>query len=404
MHSIPGLFSSLSIAMTLALAFSAASPAFAVRFASFNSFLNRDRQGQLISDLSTPNNVQAQAVAEIIQRVNPDVLLLKEFDYDAQGQAAKLFQQNYLAQSHNGANPVQYPYVYFTTANTGTPSGIDLDRSGTIDRTPGDRTYGGDAFGFGAFPGQYASILFSKYPILTDQVRTFQRFLWKDMPGALLPDNPDTPEPNDWYSPSQLAVFRLSSKNHWDVPIRINSTIIHVLASHPTPPVFDGAENRNGKRNHDEIRLWADYITPNQGDYLYDDHGQRGGLKPGENFVVMGDLNADPTDGDGYPGAIAQLLNSPLINTSVTPSSEGGRLAGSSPGQQGRPEYHTSSFPGGSRYRLDYVLPSLGLKILGSAVFWPAPQDPLRRLVGEGDPVVSSDHRLVWVDLDVDLP
>jgi len=32
-------------------------------------------------------------------------------------------------------------------------------------------------------------------------------------------------------------------------------------------------------------------------------------------------------------------------------------------------------------------------------VFWPAPGDPLRRLVGEGAPVRSSDHRLVWVDV-----
>jgi hypothetical protein len=32
-------------------------------------------------------------------------------------------------------------------------------------------------------------------------------------------------------------------------------------------------------------------------------------------------------------------------------------------------------------------------------VFWPAAGDPLRRLVGDGGRVVSSDHRLVWVDV-----
>jgi endonuclease/exonuclease/phosphatase family metal-dependent hydrolase len=388
----------VSLVISIAVTFIATAPAFAVRFASFNSYLNRGRQGQLIRDLSRPNNAQARAVAEIIQRVNPDVLLLKEFDYDPQGRSVRLFQQNYLAVSHNGAVPVNYPYVYFTATNTGTPSGVDLDRDGSIDQTPGDRTYGGDSFGFGLFPGQYAMVLYSKYPILTEQVRTFQTFLWKDMPGALLPDDPDTPEPDDWYKPDELAVFRLSSKNHWDVPININGTIVHVLASHPTPPVFDGAEDRNGRRNHDEIRLWADYITPEQGAYLYDDRGNRGGLEPNANFVIMGDLNADPVDGDSYPGAIAQLLNNPLINTSVTPSSAGGRLAGG-----GRnPEFDTSSFPGDDRYRLDYVLPSAGLKILRSAVFWAAPGDPLRRLVGEGNPIVSSDHRLVWVDLEID--
>ena len=41
-----------------------------IRFASFNVSLFRDTAGQLITDLSTPNNSQTQAVAEIIQRVN----------------------------------------------------------------------------------------------------------------------------------------------------------------------------------------------------------------------------------------------------------------------------------------------------------------------------------------------
>ena len=29
---------------------------------------------------------------------------------------------------------------------------------------------------------------------------------------------------------------------------------------HPTPPVFDGPDDHNGTRNHDEIRFWSDYI------------------------------------------------------------------------------------------------------------------------------------------------
>jgi hypothetical protein len=35
-------------------------------------------------------------------------------------------------------------------------------------------------------------------------------------------------------------------------------------------------------------------------------------------------------------------------------------------------------------------------------VFWPADDDPLSRLTGTGifgDPVPTSDHRLVWVDV-----
>lgn len=35
---------------------------------------------------------------------------------------------------------------------------------------------------------------------------------------------------------------------------------VHMLLHHPTPPAFDGREGRNLLRNHDEIRLFSDYI------------------------------------------------------------------------------------------------------------------------------------------------
>jgi len=140
--------------------------------------------------------------------------------------------------------------------------------------------------------------VYSRYPIHAKDARTFQKFLWKDMPGALLPDDPATAAPADWYSPQELAIFRLSSKSHWDLPIQVGDRLIHFLVSHPTPPVFDGPEDRNGLRNHDEIRLWADYVTPGRGDYIYDDAGGEGGLERGEHFVIAGDQNADPRDGD----------------------------------------------------------------------------------------------------------
>ncbi|BAU43206.1 hypothetical protein O77CONTIG1_03031 [Leptolyngbya sp. O-77] len=372
-----------------------------IRFASFNAYLNRETEGQLLADLATPDHPQVQAVAEIIQRVNPDVLLLLEFDYDTTGEAVRRFQENYLAVGHNGAAPIRFPYVYLAPSNTGIPSGFDLDNDGQVSTTPGTRAYGGDAFGFGLFPGQYGMVLLSKYPIALDQVRTFQMFLWKDMPGALLPSDPATPDAGNWYSPEELAVFRLSSKNHWDVPIRVGDRTIHVLASHPTPPVFDGPEDRNGRRNHDELRLWADYITPGRADYLYDDRRQRGGLSDTASFVIMGDLNADPIDGDGMPGAIAQLLDHPRVNADLAPSSAGGQAIAAASTATGPTRFHTASF-GRQSLRLDYVLPSTDLTVVGAGVFWPAPGDPLFRLVGDGDPIISSDHRLVWVDVEVE--
>ena len=83
----------------------------AIRFATFNASLNRNGEGQLSTDLSTPDNAQAKAVAEIIQRANPDILLINEFDYFSSNplEPVNLFRNNYLAVSQNGSTPVN-PY------------------------------------------------------------------------------------------------------------------------------------------------------------------------------------------------------------------------------------------------------------------------------------------------------
>jgi hypothetical protein len=377
----------------------------AVRFATFNASLNRFSEGQLISHLSAPGNDQADAVAEIIQRVRPDVLLINEFDFDDQGPggsslAASLFQQNYLSVAHGDADPIAYPFRFVAPSNTGIPSGFDLNNNGVV---------GGpdDAFGFGFFPGQFGMAVYSRFPIDLGGVRTFQRFLWKDMPGALLPDDPATPAPADWYSPAELDVFRLSSKSHWDVPIEIGPKTVHFLVSHPTPPVFDGPEDRNGTRNHDEIRFWADYVLPSRGRYIVDDEGVRGGLAPGSLFVIAGDQNSDPFDGDSIPGSAQLLLEHPLVNTKDTPDSEGAveqsaLQGGANATHLGDPAFDTADFadtaPG--NLRADYVLPRKNMPIVDASVFWPTSDDPLFGLVGTF-PFPSSDHRLVWIDVRV---
>ncbi|MGI8722825.1 MAG: endonuclease/exonuclease/phosphatase family protein [Geodermatophilaceae bacterium] len=375
-----------------------------VRFATFNASLNRSTAGQLIVDLSTPTNAQAANVAEIIQRTAPDVVLINEFDYDEAGTALHLFQENYLSVPHNGAPAIDYPYSYTAPVNTGVPSGFDLNNDGMV---------GGpdDAFGFGFFPGQFGMAVYSKHPIDTDAIRTFQTFRWKDMPGALLPDNPATAEPADFYSPAELEVFRLSSKSHWDLPLQVGRSTVHFLVSHPTPPVFDGVEDRNGRRNSDEIRLWADYITPADSGYIYDDEGVHGGLPRGAHFVVAGDQNSDPLDGDSVPGSIQQLLDDPRVNTNRTPDSFGAVQASVQQGGINRthlspPRFDTADFgdtaPG--NLRADYVLPSTTLSIRSTGVYWPTTFNPQYRLVY--DPsfpfgVSSSDHRLVRVDVRV---
>jgi hypothetical protein len=367
-----------------------------VRFATFNASLNRNVEGQLVADLSTPGNQQARNVAETIQRVDPDVVLINEFDYAPA--AVDLFRDNYLEVGQNGADPIELPYAFIAPSNTGVPSGFDLNNNGVV-------SGGDDAYGFGLFPGQYGMVVYSKYPILADQARTFQHFLWRDMPGALLPDDPATTAPDDWYSPEEQDVFRLSSKSHWDVPIRIGNRTIHFLVSHPTPPTFDGVEDRNGLRNHDEIRFWADYVEGGKrASYIYDDEGRYGGLERGTPFVIAGDQNADPFDGDSVDDAILQLLDHKRIDA-TGPTSAGGPEASALQGganltHEGDPAYDTADFadtaPG--NLRVDYVLPARRLRTVGSGVFWPTTTDPLYRLTG-AFPFPTSDHRMVWIDV-----
>ncbi|MCV6639051.1 endonuclease/exonuclease/phosphatase family protein [Candidatus Albibeggiatoa sp. nov. NOAA] len=361
------------------------------RFATFNTALSRQHAGELISDLFNKNNGQARAIAEIIQRTQPHVLVLQEFDYDLQGTALSLFKKNYLDVSQNGAQSIDYPYAYLVSSNAGTLSGMDLDNDGSI-HSPGD------AFGFGFFEGQYASVVLSQYPIKVNEIRTFQHFLWKDMPDAKLPIHPVTGDA--WYSDEKLDIMRLSSKNHVDIPIEFPEATVHILSAHPTPPTFDGREKRNALRNHDEIRLLADYIQPETSGYIYDDNGQVGGLQHDDYFVIMGDLNADPKYGDSVYNAIGQLLQHPKIHPDIQtgrcrPFSKGGEECKTRAAQAA-----TASWG----LQVDYVLPSRNMKIWDSRVFWPVKADPLAYLVKQVETYrnvkkdISSDHRLVWLD------
>jgi hypothetical protein len=336
------------------------------------------------------------------------VILINEFDYDPGGVSLAGFQDNYLGLSQNGAESIEYPYRYAAPSNTGIHSGFDLDNNGIIDpvAAPFNFNYANDSFGFGWFEGQFGMAVYSMHPIDADGARTFQNFLWKDMPGALLPEYPNG---DPWFSDEELEDVRLSSKSHWDLPIEVGHQTVHFLVSHPTPPVFDGPEDRNGTRNYDEIRFWADYLSTRDSSYIYDDEGGTGGLHPGANFVIAGDQNSDPFDGDSIPGSAQQLLDHPRINSKVTPTSQGGVDWAIAQNQNnddhlGDPAEDTADFSeiqfgGPGNLRADYVLPDKSLQIRDSGVFWPAMGDPLEYLTGPGFPAVSSDHRLVWVDV-----
>ena len=359
-----------------------------IRFASYNVALYRSESGRLEKDLQSGEDQQIRNVAAVIQKVRPDVIALLEFDYDSSGQLLEAFQRNYLGIGQEGQAPINFKYQIQIPSNTGVPSNADYNNDGKIELP-------NDAFGFGNYEGQYAFALLSKYPIDTSQMRSFQYFLWRDMPDAHFPKNKDG---STYYKEKAWENFRLSSKNHIDVPILLSKEkAVHAIIAHPTPPVFDGPEDRNGLRNFDEIRLIKDYISG--AEYLKDDQGKRGGLTQNASFIVMGDLNADPIDGDSYPRAINQLLEAPRVHAAaaigdLVPASKGGRTHNRRPGDKGDPSHDTAFFGA----RIDYLLPSKDLQVKETAVFWPDEGEMLHEVVKEKG---ASDHLLVWIDISL---
>lgn len=392
-------FALLAIAISaLALmAFAVPAKADSTRVATYTASLSRRDAGDLLKDIQQ-QDPQVLAVAEVIQRVRPDVLLINEFDFNPE--ALTLFQallttgQN--TTGNGAARGIDYAHSYSAPVNAGVPSGYDLN---------GNQEIGGpgDSYGFGYFPGQNGMAILSRFPIV--QTRHFQNFLWRDMP--------ENNMPRDFLREDAQAAFRLSSKAHWDVTLSIHGKSLHLLAAHPSPPVFDGPEDLNGRRNHDEIRLWADYIDG--ASYMYDDQGTKGGLQKGEDFVVLGNLNADPFDGESFEGAIHQLLSHPKIwgsatDPDLTPNSSGAaeaalRQAGINTNHKGDPAFDTADFgydrdsPGTDRapgnLRTDYVLPSKSLQIKDAGVYWLTTNDHLFALAE----YPTSTHRMVWMDI-----
>ncbi len=296
---------------------------------------------------------------------------------------------------HNGARPIHYRYAFIAPSNTGIPSGHDLDNDGSVGG-------GNDAFGFGDFPGHFGMAVLSKYPIDYKHARTFQKFRWADMPDAMLPDDPATDAPADWYSPEELEVVRLSSKSHWDLPIRIGRPDRPLPGVPPDP---SGIRRPRGPQRRPQLRrdpvLGRLRLRPRL--HVRRPRAPRRPDK-GARFVIAGDQNSDPLDGDSVPGAVQQLIDNPRIEDPL-PTSDGGpeaaaRQGGANLTHESDPLYDTADFadtaPG--NLRADYVLPDKRLKVVGAGVFWPVPSDPLSRLTGEF-PFPSSDHRSVWLDL-----
>jgi len=336
-----------------------------IRIASFNTELQRDGPGLLLRDIRRGQDPKIKAVVAVIARTAPDILVLQGFDWDFDGTALSAFADLLKTSGQD------YPHRYAPKPNSGMATDLDLDGDG---RKGGP----GDAQGYGAFTGQGGIAVLSRFPILPDKAKDYSALIWRDVPGALLPLHEDG---SAFPSAEAQAIQRLSSTGHWAIPIRLpDGSILTLLTFQAGPPVFDGTEDRNGRRNHDEILLWRLVL-----DGAF-------GLTPKRQFVLAGGANLDPKDSDGRRGAIGAILADPRLHD-PKPRSDGAAQAGNQ-GHNGPDALDTVDWQGVGRLRVDYVLPSADWTVVGTGVFWPAPEQ-----VGHDDALAASRHRLTWVDL-----
>jgi hypothetical protein len=329
-----------------------------IRVATWQVELSRSGPGLLVRDLTKGEDPQIAAVIAVLRRLDADIILLTDIDYD-HGRIALNLLADQVAQAG-----LPYDTRFALAPNSGVATGFDLDGNGRLGEAR-------DAMGYGRFAGHGGMAILARFPVLSDGVQDMSAFLWRDLPGALLPAD---------MVPAVAQTQRLSTTGHWGVPFDIGSQRLTLLAFHASPPVFDGPEDRNGRRNHDETAFWLHYLA-----------GQVPFAAPDSPFVLLGDANLDPLDGDGLPAALNALLAHPMVQD---PAPRGTHLR-SDPGQTGPAALDTALFdPPLGGLRLDYVLPSAGLTIAATGVLWPPDTDPLAPVL-----TAASRHRPVWVDI-----
>ncbi|WP_420004984.1 endonuclease/exonuclease/phosphatase family protein [Arenibacterium sp. LLYu02] len=312
-----------------------------LRLATFNTELSRKGPGLLLRDLGRKDD-QIDAVLATIVAAQADILLLQGIDWDYEGQTLAALVERLTALG------LRYPEQFTSRPNAGVPSGLDLDGDGRFGEPE-------DAWGWGRFTGAGGMALLSRFPIERGALRDLTGMLWRDLPDHRMPTLPDgTPYPD----PETAKALRLSSVNHWVVPIRLpDGSLFSVMAFHAAPPVFDGPEDRNGRRNADEILLWSHLLAGHLG------------TPPEPPFAVLGDANNDLTRGEGHKDALTRLLQDPHLQEPLPKDTEG--------------QSHTALWPQTGPMRVDYILPSTDLKITASGI-----------LRSEG-----SRHGLIWVDI-----
>ena len=315
-----------------------------MRVAFFHTELQRDGPGLLLRDVMRGEDEQVEAVIDVIERNDPDIIVLQGIDWDHKGRTAQALQDTL------GRKGVILPHRFAAPPNTGLATEFDLNNDGK-------RGGPADAQGYGRFRGQGALLVLSRFPIVETEARDFSDLIWADQPGTLFPFEASAPGIAD--------VQRLSSNGHWIVPIDTPSHGRLTLGTFAaSPPVFDGPEDRNGRRNHDEILFWTRYL---QGDFG----------PPETSFVLAGNANQDPNGGEGIKHAITSLLRHPNLQD---------------PGPQ-RPTVDWPD-PTPGDLRVSYILPAQGWHVAESGIDWPQAATPESAAA-----ITASRHRLIWADL-----
>lgn len=247
----------------------------ALRVATSHISLEGSSAADVQATLVGGEEPEAQDLAALVQQVRPDVLVLTGVPYDESHRLADTLNSDYFsdgdARAADGHEGFAYPHMYTAPTNSGVDSGADLDGDGFIG---GD----GDSLGRGDYPGHYGMIVFSQAPIDADEARTFQDFLWDD-----LPENSMSEE----LSEVERAVLPLFGSTLWDLPVSIGEDTVHVIAAARTTFGFVEADPA---LLHDQRRLIDDYLSedPADGAYIYDDEEDSGGLGS-QRWIFAGD-------------------------------------------------------------------------------------------------------------------
>ena len=320
-----------------------------LRVATWHPELTRKGPALLLQDILDDEDEQLAAALSVIDQVDADVLLLTSIDTDFDGHTARAF-----------AEAAGYPHVFTRAGNTGRPTGRDIDRDGRLGEPE-------DAQSYGEFTGQGGMALLSRLPVDLTATRDYSDVLWRDIPDNRLPVG--------YFDAKDLDVLRLSSSAHWDVVLDWEGTPLHLLTLAATAPVFDGVEDRNGRRNADEVDYWRREIAQNHG-------------PDGKDFVLLGNTNLDPYDGQGWRQVMADLLASPHLQDPAPRA--GARAPAANADHSGDPALDTADWddPVPGNLRVDYVLPASVLKVLDAGVLWV-----------DASSVTVFRHGLVWVDI-----